>query len=149
MDFRTSASYSKNSRFKTTTRFWSSNLSQLYATELLLSLRLEHHLTHLRDHLKNRRDIIVQSIIDQFNGEITFFEPNGGIHLWCKINDENIDHNMLFKKSINQGVIFAPGKTLGSKKEFLRFSFSRPQLKSIKKGIDRFSYVLKKKITNY
>ncbi|MCM3716532.1 PLP-dependent aminotransferase family protein [Alkalihalobacillus oceani] len=120
------------------------NFSQLYATELLRSSQLDDHLISLRNRLKVRRDVTAKALTELLPDEISFSLPDGGIHLWCKLTNQKIDSHLLFKHAIKQGVVFAPGKTLGSEKHYMRFTFSRPDSDLIKKGIERLEQALRK-----
>ncbi|UOE76525.1 MocR-like pyridoxine biosynthesis transcription factor PdxR [Parageobacillus thermoglucosidasius] len=119
------------------------NLPQLIAAKLLSSKHFDEHIRRLREGLKIKRDLTVQSLENELKGIISFFVPEGGIHLWCKLNDEEIDENLLFKESLKRGVVFAPGSTLGSDHKYIRFTYGRVETKSIPEGIRRFAQSLK------
>ncbi|MUG70994.1 MULTISPECIES: hypothetical protein [Paenibacillus] len=85
----------------------------------------------------------MDALRNELEGCVDFMEPQGGIHLWCKPNGE-WDENALFKESIQNGVIFAPGTTLGSSRNFMRFTYSRTEAGSIREGIRRFAEALRR-----
>ncbi|MBW9235623.1 hypothetical protein JQK62_26205, partial [Leptospira santarosai] len=73
--------------------------------------------------------------------QIEFHAPNGGIHIWCKLN---IDFNemKLLEESIKRGIIYVPGTTMGSEKGYVRFTFARESEGNIHEGIKRFAEAL-------
>ncbi|EZP75229.1 transcriptional regulator [Parageobacillus genomosp. 1] len=119
------------------------SLPQLIAAKLLSSKHFDEHIRRLREGLKIKRDLTVRSLENELKGIISFFVPEGGIHLWCKLNDEEIDENLLFKESLKNGVVFAPGSTLGSDHKYIRFTYGRVETKFIPEGIRRFAQSLK------
>ncbi|MED1438218.1 PLP-dependent aminotransferase family protein [Aeribacillus composti] len=122
------------------------SLPQLIAAKLLSSKHFDEHIMRLREGLKIKRNLTVRSLNNELNGIISFFVPKGGIHLWCKLNDEEIDENLLFKEALKNGVVFAPGSTLGSDHKYIRFTYGRVETKSIPEGIRRFAQSLESMI---
>lgn len=123
--------------------FGQSIFPQSIAEKLLNSKHLNEHVHSLQTGLKEKRDLIVQSLEKELSGQVGFFVPDGGIHLWCKIN-EAVDEQLLFKESLKNGVVFAPGSTLGSSKNYVRFTYSRIDTNYIKEGIHRFAEAYRK-----
>lgn len=82
------------------------------------------------------------SIIHSLLGDqVEFFIPEGGIHLWCKIN-EPFNETKLVEEALKRGVAFTPGSILGSKKGYVRFTFARAEVSEIREGIRRFKDAL-------
>jgi GntR family transcriptional regulator of abcA and norABC len=73
---------------------------------------------------------------------ISFSTPDGGIHLWCKLN-RPVDDQKLLEESIRKGIAFVPGSILGSEKGCQRFTYGRAETSLIHEGIYRFSEALK------
>lgn len=119
------------------------SIPQFIAAKLLSSKHFDEHIRRLREGLKIKRDLTVRSLENELKGIISFFVPEGGIHLWCKLNDEEIDENLLLKESLKKGVVFAPGSTLGSDHKYIRFTYGRVETKLIPEGIRRFAQSLK------
>ncbi|WP_219837320.1 PLP-dependent aminotransferase family protein [Paenibacillus sp. R14(2021)] len=107
---------------------------QWIAAQLLASDQFESHIRALRRGLKQKRDQIIESLEKYFAGQVTYEVPEGGIHLWCKINHDAAEHQ-LFKEAVQQGVVFAPGSTLGSSCAHMRLTFSRADDDRIEDGI--------------
>lgn len=114
------------------------NYPQWIAAQLLSSEQFDAHIQKLRHGLRNKRDRIIRSLDKYFKGSADYFVPEGGIHLWCKLAIEGTEHQ-LFKEAVKQGVVFAPGTTLGSSTRHIRLTFSRADDNEIEEGIRRLA----------
>ncbi|SDE54990.1 DNA-binding transcriptional regulator, MocR family, contains an aminotransferase domain [Priestia aryabhattai B8W22] len=123
--------------------FGQSTILQLMATKLLDSELFNQHIENLKKGLKEKRDLTIQALKRELKEDIQFSIPEGGIHLWCTINDK-IDESFLFKESIKNGVVFAPGTTLGSKSNHLLITYGSVNTNLIEDGIQRFVQAYKK-----
>ncbi|MFS0592726.1 PLP-dependent aminotransferase family protein [Cytobacillus horneckiae] len=121
--------------------FGHSSYTQWIANDFLESKHFDSHIKNLIRELEKRRNQIVSSLDYFLDDQVEFNIPQGGIHIWCKINS-NIDEIKLLEQSISQGVIYVPGSMMGSKKLFARFTFAREQEDAINEGIRRFSNAL-------
>lgn len=122
--------------------FGHGTFTQWMANEFIRSSYFETHISFLRDQLRKRRDQMVQSLKYYLEDEVDFYIPEGGIHLWCQINKE-VNEIQLLEESIKKGVIYVPGSILGSKKGYARFTFAREKEEVIEEGIKRFAQALK------
>lgn len=122
--------------------FGHGTFSQWMAKEFLDTTYFDYHTAYLRDQLQKRRDQMVKSFKYYLENEVDFYIPDGGIHLWCKVNKE-VNEIQLLEESIKKGVIYVPGSILGSKKGYGRFTFAREKEETINEGIKRFSQALK------
>ncbi|WP_096270016.1 MocR-like pyridoxine biosynthesis transcription factor PdxR [Paucisalibacillus globulus] len=114
---------------------------QWIANEYLKSPEFDKHISMLRIQLKERRDLLINSLLSISNDQEKFIIPEGGIHLWYKL-DEQINEYKLLDESIKKGVAFVPGKIFGSDKGYVRFTYGRGEKDLIKEGISRFASVL-------
>lgn len=122
--------------------FGLSPFPQSIAANLLNSVHFEDHIHNLKQKLKLKRDLTIEALRNQLGDKVSFFIPEGGIHLWCKINDLEVNMESLFKDSIKNGVIFTPGSTLTSEHNFARLTYGRVDSDSIQEGIRRFAQSL-------
>ncbi|MEH7455428.1 PLP-dependent aminotransferase family protein [Gottfriedia acidiceleris] len=122
--------------------FGHSGFTQWIANDFLEAENFHLHIKNLVKQLEKRRNQIVKSLQFYLMDQVEFTQPQGGIHIWCKLKKE-VNEVQLLEESIKRGVIFAPGSTMGSKKGFVRFTFAREDEKSIDEGIKRFSKALK------
>ncbi|HZG73129.1 MAG TPA: PLP-dependent aminotransferase family protein [Chondromyces sp.] len=118
--------------------FGHASFTQWIANEFLQSDYFDNHITNLIEQLERRRNRIVMSIESYLTGQADFYTPQGGIHLWCKLNKEYAEAQLL-EESIKRGVIYAPGSTVGSTKGYVRFTFARENEENIAEGIKRFA----------
>ncbi|SFC38284.1 PLP-dependent aminotransferase family protein [Bacillus sp. UNCCL81] len=122
--------------------FGHSGFTQWIANDFLEAKDFHLHIKNLVKQLEKRRNQIVKSLQFYLMDQVEFTQPQGGIHIWCKLKKE-VNEVQLLEESIKRGVIFAPGSTMGSKKGFVRFTFAREDEESIDEGIKRFSKALK------
>ncbi|MFC3883504.1 PLP-dependent aminotransferase family protein [Bacillus songklensis] len=122
--------------------FGHSIFPQWVANQFLESKHFNTHIRMLRKQLKQRRDQIISSLDEFLNGQIECFIPEGGIHMWCKVNG-SINEYHLLEESMKKGVTFVPGNVFGSKKGYVRFTFGRGEANLIQEGISRFADALK------
>ncbi|KKI92411.1 GntR family transcriptional regulator [Bacillus sp. SA1-12] len=118
--------------------FGHSVFPQWIANEFLRSTYFTSHINIVRKELMHRRDELILSLKEIMGEQIDFLTPEGGIHLWCKVNPSINEHKLL-EESIKNGVAFVPGSILGSKKGFIRFTYGRGQLGMIREGVLRFA----------
>ncbi|MFJ7890020.1 PLP-dependent aminotransferase family protein [Lysinibacillus xylanilyticus] len=121
--------------------FGHASFTQWIANDFLESEDFQSHMNKLVVELEKRRNQIVKSLTHYLEDEVEFFVPQGGIHIWCKIV-KDFNEDQLLEESIKRGVIYVPGSTIGSKKNFVRFTFAREDEKSIEEGIKRFAEAL-------
>jgi GntR family transcriptional regulator, regulator for abcA and norABC len=122
--------------------FGHSIFPQWVAHNFLRSNEFHLHIKFLQLQLKQRRDKIVLSLQQNIGNKVDFFIPEGGIHLWCKINEESINLNRLLEESIKRGIAFLPGSLMGTQNNYIRFTFGREEIEQIDKGIERFTQAL-------
>lgn len=115
---------------------------QWIAAHFLNSGELARHLDGLRLSLRHRRDLLVDALIRELPGELTYELPNGGLNLWCKINKPVGDYELL-EKGIKQGVLFVPGSVYGSESGYVRLSYARPREEEIEPGVRKFAEALR------
>ncbi|WP_042454844.1 MocR-like pyridoxine biosynthesis transcription factor PdxR [Neobacillus dielmonensis] len=121
--------------------FGHASYSQWTANDFLESKQFESHMRDLVKELKLRRDQMAESLHTYLKDVVDFYLPEGGIHLWCRINKE-FNEIQLLEESIKRGVIYVPGTTMGTEKGFARFTFARENEENIREGIKRFADAL-------
>jgi GntR family transcriptional regulator, regulator for abcA and norABC len=121
--------------------FGHASFTQWIANDFLESKDFHAHIKRLVKELEKRRDQIVNSLRFYLKNQVEFYIPQGGIHIWCKLN-KDFNEVKLLEESIKRGVIYVPGSTLGSKKGFIRFTYAREDEESIDEGIKRFAEAL-------
>ncbi|WP_078410538.1 MocR-like pyridoxine biosynthesis transcription factor PdxR [Priestia abyssalis] len=122
--------------------FGHSIFPQWIASEFLGSKRFSNHILMLRKELKRQRNEMVSSLEELLGDQMEFFVPEGGIHMWCKLNAPIPEYHLL-EESMKKGVAFVPGSIFGSKKGYVRFTFGRGETHLIRDGVLRFADALK------
>ncbi|WP_413301184.1 PLP-dependent aminotransferase family protein [Bacillus sp. 1P10SD] len=121
--------------------FGHASFTQWIANDFLESKNFHSHIANLNNQLEKRRNQIIRSLKFYLKGEVDYFTPMGGIHIWCRIK-KGVNETQLLEESIKKGVIYVPGYTMGSQKGFVRFTFARENEESIDEGIKRFAEAL-------
>jgi GntR family transcriptional regulator, regulator for abcA and norABC len=121
--------------------FGHASFNQWIANDFLESDSFHLHIKRLVKELEKRRDQIVTSLNFYLKDQVEFANPQGGIHIWCKVK-KDFNEIQLLEESIKKGVIYVPGSTMGSKKGYVRFTFAREDEESIHEGIKRFAEAL-------
>ena len=122
--------------------FGHSVFPQWIANQFLDSPEFDKHVSNLRIQLRERRDALISALDSLTKNEVTYLVPQGGIHLWCKINPE-INEYKLLEKSMKKGISFVPGRVMGSTNGYVRFTYGKGNVASIQEGISRFVYALR------
>jgi DNA-binding transcriptional MocR family regulator len=118
--------------------FGHSNIPQWIAAQLLSSAELDIHLTKLRNGLRQKLELTMNTLQAEFGNEVRFHVPAGGIHLWCELAGD-WDVQRLFNHAIHAGVVFTPGSTLGSQDRYVRLTYSKVDDLQIVEGIRKFA----------
>ena len=95
-------------------------------------------------HMKNIRSGYIEiyrmitEYIDNTLREVSYYKPNGGIHLWLKLPD-SISSNALYSECLINGVIISSGSIFYNDSidsQNIRLSYASTNIDSIKMGID-------------
>ncbi|ARK32324.1 MocR-like pyridoxine biosynthesis transcription factor PdxR [Halalkalibacter krulwichiae] len=121
--------------------FGHSVFPQWVAKEFLRSSYFDEHIQTLRKKLEERKKELVNSLQEFLSDQVEFVQPQGGIHLWCKIKGLK-NENLLMEESIKRGVVYTPGRILGSQSGYVRFTYGRGNEHQIREGIKRFKEAL-------
>jgi 2-aminoadipate transaminase len=95
----------------------------------------------LRRLYRQRRDVMEQTLRQQFGEELTWIQPKGGFFLWARL-PEGHQCEALLAKAIELGVIFVIGSAFcvdGSGQDRVRLSFSWPSPERIREGARRLA----------
>lgn len=102
------------------------------------------HVRRIRDVYKERRDVMLSTMVRQFPPGITWTWPEGGLFLWVTL-PEWMDATAVLPKAIERKVAFVPGTAFyanGGGNNHFRLNFSNAQPKQIEEGIKRLGQVL-------
>lgn len=130
---------------KMQTDYGSSSLSQWVAAEWFSTGLYEEHLTQVREQLKERRQIALQTLIRHFSEIAEWNEPKGGFYIWLRILPK-INTRELFKKAMEHGILLNPGNVYDvHASQFLRISYSYASASDLEKGLQLLSTIIKKR----
>lgn len=126
--------------------FGLSVIPQQVAAQFLKSDHFEPHLERLRMQLLYKRDLLIEALHKELPNAIDFNIPQGGLHLWCKL-DPRVNDAKLLEAAIKNGVVFTPGSVFGSDSGYVRFTFGRARTEEIGQGIAGFAKALHESCT--
>ena len=82
------------------------------------------------------------SALKEYLGEkVEFSIPTGGLHIWCKLN-QDVDDHKLVEEGIKNKILFMPGSVYGSPNGYVRLTYAHLPRESIKEAISRFAEAL-------
>ena len=102
---------------------------------------LDRQAAPLRKLYRDRRDVMEQTLRDQFGDRLSWIKPKGGFFLWAQLPD-GFEDVALLEKAMEQGVLFVIGSAFcvdGSGHDRVRLSFSWPALDRIREGAARLA----------
>lgn len=108
---------------------------------------LDEHLTRVNHIYPQRRDRMLEALRRHGNGLISANRPDGGIYLWCRLN-EGIRVRDLLPEAAREGVAIAPGESFhvdaasGRGRFDIRLNFTLPTDPEIDEGIRRLCVAL-------
>ncbi len=107
---------------------------------------LDAHIALLRRCYAEKCGVMLDAIRRYFPACITATEPDGGLFLWCDLNN-GADTNELVREALNRHVAFVPGYAfmtdLTKKQSALRLNFSALPAVQIEEGIRRLGTLLR------
>ena len=122
----------------------SATFTQYMIYEYMIAGHLEKHLELICKAYRKRRDVMLNTMANEFPSEVTFTRPEGGLFLWVTL-PEGINCDQIFDKAIDAGVAFVPGKPFypyGDIDRHFRVNFCHPTEDNIVEGIRRLAKVL-------
>lgn len=131
-------------KVKQSTDLHSATFPQYMIYEYMLAGHLEQHLKIICDAYRKRRDVMINTMSNEFPAEVSFTRPEGGLFLWVTL-PEGISAMNVFEKAIDAGVAFVAGKTFfphESSDRHFRVNFCNPTEDNIVEGVRRLAKVL-------
>lgn len=108
---------------------------------------LDDHLARVNHAYPLRRDRMLAALARHGDGLISANRPDGGIYLWCRLND-GLRVRDLLPEAAREGVVFAPGEAFhvdaasGRGRHDIRLNFTLPTDAEIDEGIRRLGIAL-------
>ncbi|TYQ14856.1 UNVERIFIED_CONTAM: DNA-binding transcriptional MocR family regulator [Acetivibrio alkalicellulosi] len=121
------------------------SISQWIVDRFLSSGSLDQHIKKICTEYEIRRDLMLESLMNNPIEGLKWNKPLGGFYLWCKL-PERTPYSALLVKAAQNGVVYVPGTAFylgGREEEYIRLNYTYPPRESIKLGVDK----LKKSIS--
>jgi 2-aminoadipate transaminase len=123
-----------------------STFIQMVAYEVARDNFLDEHIKLIRNVYRERRDVMLQALKDEFPPEVTWTYPHGGLFLWITMPEGTNCEEML-KAAVRENVAFVPGDCFypreGDGLNNMRLNFSNATPEQIREGIRRLAKVVK------
>jgi 2-aminoadipate transaminase len=130
----------------------SSTFGQMVAYEVARDNFLDEHVKLIRRVYRERRDVMLEALAQNFPPEVTWTRPEGGLFLWVTL-PRGMDAEKLFKVAVEQNVAFVPGDCFyapnGDQDEamrHMRLNFSAAPPEQIREGIHRLGLAVKQQM---
>lgn len=118
---------------------------QYVAQAWLENFDFDGHVQKIKDLYRQRRDIMLQLMDEQFPKEVTYTRPEGGLFIWVTL-PEYMNARELFKQCVAKKVAFVPGELFFASPghaNYFRLNYSYNDEAVIREGIGRIADVLK------
>jgi len=122
-----------------------STIAQREVDKFLEMYDIEAHIEKIKKVYKVRRDLMLETMKNEFPEGTTYTNPSGGLFAWATFPKE-IDAAELLKKALEQKVAFVPGEPFypnGGNANHARLNYSNMPEDKIVEGMKRLAKVLK------
>jgi len=123
----------------------SSTLDQIAVYKFLEDYDIEAHIEKIKKEYKRRKDLMLNTIKEEFPEGIKVTNPDGGLFTWVVL-PEHINARELAMKALEKNVAFVPGGSFfpnGGHENTFRVNYSNMQEDRIVEGVKRLAEVLK------
>jgi DNA-binding transcriptional MocR family regulator len=120
-------------------------LAQWSVAEIMQRDMLEQHLALLRQTYRRKRDTMLQAIKTHWPAGIRVNVPQGGFHLWCRLQVD-IRARSLLREATKAQVAFVSGEPFhvdGGGQQQFRLSYASADESSIEEGIRRIGQAMR------
>jgi 2-aminoadipate transaminase len=111
---------------------------------------LSRQLPILRDHYRQKRDVMVEALQREFASDVTWPSPRGGFFLWATLPPA-IDADAMLARAVQHGVIYVAGEAFfvdgsGAGRHIVRLAFSAPSHDRIREGVVRLGRTVREEL---
>lgn len=102
---------------------------------------LAAQLPRLRATYQAKRDVMIEALSTQLQGQLTWTPPRGGFFLWTQL-PSGVDSERLLPVALKHGVIYVSGDAFfvnGAGHDFIRLAFSGPTHDNMREGVRRLA----------
>ncbi len=118
-----------------------STFTQMVTYEVARDGFMDEHVKVIRATYKERRDAMLEALLEYFPPEVSWTHPQGGLFLWVTM-PPGVDSSKLLESALRQDVAFVPGQPFypnGDEGSHMRLNFSNAKPEMIREGIRRLS----------
>jgi 2-aminoadipate transaminase len=129
----------------------SSSISQYFVAAYFDSGPWGDYVRSLIEIYRRRRDVMLDSLAEQFPREAEWTHPQGGLFIWATL-PPYIDTTDLLARSLREHVAFVPGRAAfvdGRGGSSMRLNFSGVDEDEIREGIHRLGEVVREQVALY
>ncbi len=123
---------------------------QMVANKICQSGTLRKHVTRLVEVYRNRRNIMLESLEENWPGEASWTSPQGGLFLWAQA-PESINTREFLETAVAAKVAYVPGFAFYPYEQggehTMRLNFSNATEEMINEGVFRLGRAMKEQIT--
>lgn len=122
-----------------------STISQMETAKWIDMYDLDAHVAKLVEVYGKRRDLMYNTMKEEFPPEVKFAKPTGGLFLWVEL-PEYMDAAVLAKEALKENVAYVPGEGFypdGNTKNTFRMNYSNMPDDKIVEGVKRLAKVIK------
>ena len=126
----------------------SSTINQMEANKFMDMYDLDKHVEKIKECYVKRRDVMLQTMKEEFPDCVEFTHPEGGLFTWVTL-PQNIDAGEMAKKCLEKNVAYVPGESFypnGGIYNTCRLNYSNMPEEKIKEGIKRMGEVLRQEL---
>lgn len=119
-------------------------IAQMEIAKYLELYDIDEHINKIREVYRQRRDLTVKTMEEEFPKEVSFTRPHGGLFAWVEL-PTNINARDVLKKSLEKNVAFVPGGSFfpnGGNENTFRINFSNMPEERIIEGLKCLAGVL-------
>lgn len=122
--------------------------AQMITAKYIEMYDIEAHIEDIRKVYKQRRNLMIECIEQEFPANVKHTSPEGGLFIWIEL-PEGVNADEVFKTALENNVAFVSGTSFfpnGNHNNAFRLNFSNMPEDRIAEGIKRLGVVLKKAI---
>lgn len=124
------------------------SMTQREVSKFLEMYDLDEHIEKIKVVYRKRRDIMLQTMKENFPDSVKFTYPSGGLFTWVEF-PEHVNTRELMLKAIEQKVACVPGGSFypnGGHENAIRMNYSNMPEERIIEGVKRLANVIKENI---
>ncbi|WP_274436619.1 aminotransferase class I/II-fold pyridoxal phosphate-dependent enzyme [Alicyclobacillus sp. ALC3] len=123
--------------------FGISGITQAIAEQVLQTDIWQQNVRRLRSELTRRRDRMVSALVRYFGGGLAFTIPEGGYHVWARLQNQFRDKELV-ETAVQHAVVVAPGSVYGADPGYVRLTYASSSETEIAEGVRRLHAALTK-----